>query len=58
MEEMQLKYHHIAKEKNVYMVLSCAFDSAVIDLGIAYLEQQFAGKLDVTIYRNSKKNLL
>lgn len=43
LEGMQLKYHEAAKEKGVYMISACGFDSIPADMGTLFLEQQFDG---------------
>lgn len=43
MEKMQLEYNDKAKEKGVYIVSACGFDSIPADLGVSYLEKNFAG---------------
>lgn len=41
LEGMQLKYHEQAKEKGVYLISACGFDSIPADMGTVFLEQQF-----------------
>ncbi|KAL1380239.1 hypothetical protein pipiens_014357 [Culex pipiens pipiens] len=41
LEGMQLKYHEKAKEKGVYLISACGFDSIPADMGTVFLEQQF-----------------
>ncbi|XP_058812201.1 saccharopine dehydrogenase-like oxidoreductase [Topomyia yanbarensis] len=43
LEGMQLKYHEQAKEKGVYLISACGFDSIPADMGTVFLEQQFDG---------------
>lgn len=43
MESMQLEYNDLAKEKGVYVISACGFDSIPADLGIAFLENHFDG---------------
>ncbi|ETN67050.1 saccharopine dehydrogenase domain-containing protein [Anopheles darlingi] len=43
LEGMQLKYHEAAKEKGIYMISACGFDSIPADMGTVFLEQQFDG---------------
>ncbi|XP_037946561.1 saccharopine dehydrogenase-like oxidoreductase [Teleopsis dalmanni] len=43
METMQLKYNEQAKEKNVYVVSACGFDSIPADMGIIFIEKNFDG---------------
>ena len=44
LETMQFKYHKEAKEKGVYIVGACGFDSIPTDMGITFLKQKFNGK--------------
>lgn len=46
MEEVQLKYNEAAREKGVYVVSACGFDSIPDDLGLVYLQEQFKGDLN------------
>ncbi|XP_058812202.1 saccharopine dehydrogenase-like oxidoreductase [Topomyia yanbarensis] len=43
MESMQLKYNQQAKEKGVYVVSACGFDSIPADLGTVFLQKKFDG---------------
>ncbi|XP_055622742.1 saccharopine dehydrogenase-like oxidoreductase [Toxorhynchites rutilus septentrionalis] len=43
MERMQLQYNEQAREKGVYIVSACGFDSIPADLGTVFLEKQFDG---------------
>ena len=43
LEGMQLKYHEAAKEKGIYLISACGFDSIPADMGTVFLEQQFDG---------------
>lgn len=43
LEKMQLKYFEKAKEKSVYVVTACGFDSIPADLGTIFLEGKFDG---------------
>lgn len=43
MEKMQLEYNDQAREKGVYIVSACGFDSIPADLGVAFIEQNFDG---------------
>lgn len=45
MERMQLEYDQKAKEKNVYVVSACGYDSIPTEMGLLYAEQQFPGTL-------------
>ena len=42
---MQLKYQDLAKEKGVYIVGTCGFDSIPADLGVNFLKENFGGTL-------------
>lgn len=46
MERMQLEYHEAAKEKGVYIVSACGFDSIPADLGVVFLSQKFKGQVN------------
>lgn len=46
METMQLKYNDLAKEKGVYIVSACGFDSIPADLGVIFLEKNFDGVIN------------
>lgn len=43
MEKMQLEYGEKAKEKNVFIVSACGFDSIPADMGVLFLEKNFDG---------------
>lgn len=43
---MQLKYDDIARQKGVYIVSACAFDSIPAEMGIQFLERHFDGELN------------
>lgn len=45
MEKMQLEYDAIAREKGVYIVSACGFDSIPADLGVVFLEKSFDGEV-------------
>ncbi|XP_041831212.1 saccharopine dehydrogenase b isoform X2 [Melanotaenia boesemani] len=45
LERMQLDYHTKAKNKGVYVIGSCGFDSIPADLGVLYTQKQFKGTL-------------
>lgn len=45
MERMQLEYNELAREKGVYIVSACGFDSIPADMGVVYLEKNFQGEL-------------
>ncbi|XP_071447287.1 saccharopine dehydrogenase-like oxidoreductase [Hetaerina americana] len=46
MERMQLEYHAAAKEKGVYIVSACGFDSIPADLGVVFFSQKFKGQVN------------
>ncbi|XP_030369592.1 saccharopine dehydrogenase-like oxidoreductase [Scaptodrosophila lebanonensis] len=43
MENMQLKYNERARQRGVYVVSACGFDSIPADLGIVFVEKNFDG---------------
>ncbi|XP_060645363.1 saccharopine dehydrogenase-like oxidoreductase [Drosophila nasuta] len=43
METMQLKYNERAKERGVYIVSACGFDSIPADMGVVFVEKNFDG---------------
>lgn len=45
MERMQLEYDELAREKGVYIVSACGFDSIPADLGVMFLEKKFEGEV-------------
>ncbi|XP_018493742.1 saccharopine dehydrogenase-like oxidoreductase [Galendromus occidentalis] len=45
-ESMQLKYHELAKAKNVYIVSACGFDSIPCDTLISFTKENFRGRLN------------
>lgn len=45
MERMQLEYNDLAREKGVYIVSACGFDSIPADLGLVFLENHFDGEV-------------
>lgn len=47
METMQLKYHDVAKEKGIYIISACGFDSIPADLGAVFLQKNFEGNFDI-----------
>nr|CAD7432905.1 unnamed protein product [Timema monikensis] len=46
MERMQLEYHEEAKQKGVYVVSACGFDSVPADLGTIFLVNKFKGDVN------------
>lgn len=46
METMQLKYHEQARDKGVYIVSACGFDSIPADMGVVFLQEKFNGTLN------------
>lgn len=54
MESMQLKYNDAAREKGVYIISACGFDSIPADMGTCFLKQQFKGTVNsVEVYMHS-----
>ncbi|KRT79281.1 hypothetical protein AMK59_6690 [Oryctes borbonicus] len=45
MENMELKYHKAAKEKGIYLVSACGFDSIPADMGVIFMQKNFEGNL-------------
>eukprot|EP00099_Drosophila_melanogaster_P022121 NP_649517.1 uncharacterized protein Dmel_CG2604, isoform A [Drosophila melanogaster] len=43
METMQLRYDQLAREKGVYVVSACGFDSIPADMGVVFVEKNFDG---------------
>lgn len=43
MEKIQLEYNEQAKEKNLFIISACGFDSIPADMGVIFLEQKFQG---------------
>ena len=46
MEKMQLLYHEEAREKGVYVVGACGFDSIPADMGQMFLTQTMSGDVN------------
>lgn len=46
METMQLKYNEQAREKGIYIISACGFDSIPADMGIVYLQEKFDGTVN------------
>ncbi|ERL95526.1 saccharopine dehydrogenase-like oxidoreductase [Dendroctonus ponderosae] len=46
METVQVKQHDAAKEKGLYIVSACGFDSIPADLGVIFMQQNFEGTLN------------
>lgn len=42
---MELKYNELAREKGVYVVSACGFDSIPADIGVKYFEDNFDGEV-------------
>ena len=60
MEQMQIKFDKIAKQKKISLVGSCGFDSIPADLGASLLKNNFDGKLNqiehyLQIWNKSKR---
>lgn len=45
MEFIQLKYHEAAKNRGIYLVSACGFDSIPVDLGVVFLQKNFYGRI-------------
>lgn len=45
MEHVQLEYDELAREKGVYIVSACGFDSIPADMGIQFFEKHFDGEV-------------
>lgn len=43
---MQLEYHQLARDKKVYVVGACGFDSIPADMGTVFLENKFGGQIN------------
>lgn len=43
METCQMKYDQLARQKGVYVVSACGFDSIPADMGVVFLEKNFDG---------------
>jgi len=55
LEKVQLLYNGLAKDKGIYIVGACGFDSIPCDLGVQFTEEQFEGDLNsVESYLNIK----
>lgn len=46
LEETQAKYFHDARDRGIYIVQSCGYDSIPADLGTAVLKKEFNGTLE------------
>jgi short subunit dehydrogenase-like uncharacterized protein len=46
METMQLKYNEQAREKGIYIVSACGFDSIPADMGTVYTQENFEGTVN------------
>lgn len=58
METMQLKYNERAKERGVYIISACGFDSIPADMGTVFVEKNFDGVVNSveTFIVNGVKN--
>lgn len=45
MERMQLEYHDLAREKGVFIVSACGFDSIPAEMGVQFFEKHFDGEV-------------
>ncbi|KAH8247774.1 hypothetical protein KR038_009658 [Drosophila bunnanda] len=43
METMQLRYNDLARERGVYVISACGFDSIPADMGVTFIEKNFDG---------------
>lgn len=46
LEKMQKKYHELAREKGIFIIGACGFDSIPSDMGAVFSKQQFGGTLN------------
>ncbi|VDN27466.1 unnamed protein product [Gongylonema pulchrum] len=46
LESMQMKYSELAREKGLYVVGACGWDSIPCDLGVNFLKNKFDGQLN------------
>ncbi|CRL03283.1 CLUMA_CG016150, isoform A [Clunio marinus] len=61
MEVIQLKYDAEAREKNVYIVSGCGFDSIPAEMGTIFLHEKFDGTLnsvEMFLYTNLLEDLI
>lgn len=58
-EKMQLEYHDIAKERGIYVLSTCGFDSIVTEMGISILEDNFGclNSVESYLYLKSIKKI-
>jgi len=47
LETMQLRYHKEAKEKGVYIIGSCGFDSVPSDVGLSLVHKEMSGPVNL-----------
>uniref|UniRef100_A0A1I7YMZ6 Sacchrp_dh_NADP domain-containing protein n=1 Tax=Steinernema glaseri TaxID=37863 RepID=A0A1I7YMZ6_9BILA len=54
LEKMEMKYNTLAKEKGLFVVGACGFDSMPCDLGVHFLKRSFKGDLCYveTVFQN------
>lgn len=45
MEKMQVEYNDLAREKGVYIVSACGFDSIPADMGLQFFTKHFDGEV-------------
>ncbi|XP_055947988.1 saccharopine dehydrogenase-like oxidoreductase [Argiope bruennichi] len=50
LESTQANYFNVAREKGIYVVEACGFDSIPADCGISYLKKKFPGDLNSVEY--------
>lgn len=47
MERMQLEYNKPAKDKGIYIVSACGYDSIPTDMGVVFAQKKFEGNKNV-----------
>lgn len=54
MENIYYKYNRLAKERGIYIISACGYDSVPADLGVVFMQQNFEGTLNsVEIYMSA-----
>ena len=43
MDQIQSKYNDAAKDKKIYIISACGFESIPVDMGVVFLEKEFGG---------------
>lgn len=49
MEQIQSKYNDVAKDKGIYIISACGFESIPVDMGVVFLEKEFGGGIVNTV---------